>query len=50
MAERAHPNRDGQHVIATLIADRIETLPSFRRFVLTPAASEAEHRDGSAGP
>lgn len=40
MAERAHPNRDGQRIVATLIADRIEALPSFRRFVGVAAGSE----------
>ncbi len=33
MAERAHPNREGQSIIAGLIADRLATLPSFQRFV-----------------
>ncbi len=33
MAERAHPNREGQSIIAGLIADRLATFPSFQRFV-----------------
>jgi hypothetical protein len=33
MAERAHPDRDGQQVIAESVADWLGTVPSFRRFV-----------------
>lgn len=33
MAERAHPNRKGQAVIAGIVADWLTTLPSFQRFV-----------------
>jgi lysophospholipase L1-like esterase len=33
MAERAHPNGEGQRRIAATIADRIEQLPSLRQFV-----------------
>jgi len=33
MAERAHPNREGQAVIAGIVAEWLETLPSFQRFV-----------------
>jgi lysophospholipase L1-like esterase len=33
MAERVHPNRDGHHVIAQLIADKIQDFPSFRDYV-----------------
>lgn len=41
MAERAHPNKEGAGIIAKLIADRIEELPAFRRFVGSPAAKDA---------
>ncbi len=40
MVERAHPNRDGQRIVATLIADRREALPSFRRFIGAAAGNE----------
>lgn len=33
MAERAHPNAEGQRIVAELAAERVEALPSFQRFV-----------------
>ncbi len=33
MAERAHPNRDGQRIVAELVLQQLETMPAFRRFV-----------------
>ena len=36
MAERAHPNRDGQQLVAELIAEQIEADPAFRRFLGAP--------------
>jgi hypothetical protein len=33
MAERAHPNRDGQRIVAELVAEQVEAVPSFQRFV-----------------
>jgi len=36
MAERAHPSRDGQRIVANAIADELPKLPSFRRFVGLP--------------
>jgi lysophospholipase L1-like esterase len=38
MAERIHPNREGQGVIAGLVADRLATFPSFQRFVGAPGS------------
>jgi len=33
MAERTHPNAEGQAVVAAAVADELATLPSFRRFL-----------------
>jgi hypothetical protein len=33
MAERAHPNKDGAANVARLVAERVQALPSFARFV-----------------
>jgi lysophospholipase L1-like esterase len=33
MAERAHPDKEGAGIVAKLVADRIEELPTFRRYV-----------------
>jgi hypothetical protein len=33
MAERAHPNREGQAIVAGLVVDGLATIPSFQRFV-----------------
>jgi hypothetical protein len=42
MAERTHPDAEGQAVIAKLIAEGVEALPSFRRFV--KAAADTDER------
>jgi lysophospholipase L1-like esterase len=35
-AERAHPNREGQQLVAKTIAEGVEADPKFRRFLATP--------------
>ncbi len=39
MAERTHPNAEGQQLIADTVGATIETLPSFRRIVGSPNAT-----------
>jgi len=33
LAERTHPNAEGHAIIAALVADAVEALPAFRRFI-----------------
>lgn len=41
MAERTHPNAEGQAVIAAEVADALAALPSFQRFVSASAQGDA---------
>jgi lysophospholipase L1-like esterase len=41
MAEKVHPNARGQRAIAGLVADRLQELPSFQRFVGSSASPAA---------
>jgi lysophospholipase L1-like esterase len=43
MAERTHPNVEGQGIIAASVADEISALPSLRRMLQGPLQDEAEH-------